>query len=108
MAPGMLVLSLSYIFSIIIVSQEIMFKLHCDPNAKRGTHTDQLFEKLSALNSTLEGIQRSLSLYLETKRQYFPRFYFLSNDDLMEILGQSKNPEAVSHHCRHCKCPSGC
>ena len=56
-----------------------------------------LLELLNQMNATLEAIQKSLDMYLETKRQCFPRFYFLSNDDLLEILGQSKNPEAVSY-----------
>ena len=55
-----------------------------------------LLDLLNDMNATLEAIQKSLDMYLETKRQCFPRFYFLSNDDLLEILGQSKNPEAVS------------
>ena len=76
--------------------QSIMTKLYKDPNAKRGTHSDNLLGTLTSMNGTLEAIQRSLDMYLETKRQFFPRFYFLSNDDLLEILGQSKNPEAVS------------
>ena len=74
-----------------------MTKLYEDPNAKRGTHAENLLSTLNVMNETLEGIQRSLDMYLETKRQFFPRFYFLSNDDLLEILGQSKNPEAVSN-----------
>ena len=57
--------------------------------------TGQL-DTLNEMNIKLEEIQKSLDMYLETKRQIFPRFYFLSNDDLLEILGQSKNPEAVS------------
>ena len=55
-----------------------------------------MLETLSDMNIKLEEIQKSLDMYLETKRQIFPRFYFLSNDDLLEILGQSKNPQAVS------------
>ncbi|XP_048588102.1 dynein axonemal heavy chain 2 isoform X2 [Nematostella vectensis] len=80
----------------------IMQRLNKDPNALRGTHYPGLLETLNDMNTKLEEIQKSLDMYLETKRQIFPRFYFLSNDDLLEILGQSKNPEAVQPHLKKC------
>ncbi|CAJ0965699.1 unnamed protein product [Ranitomeya imitator] len=80
----------------------IMDRLNKDNNALRGTHHPGLLEKLGAMNQVLEGIQKSLDMYLETKRHIFPRFYFLSNDDLLEILGQSRNPEAVQPHLKKC------
>eukprot|EP00072_Mus_musculus_P064692 XP_011247381.1 PREDICTED: dynein heavy chain 2, axonemal isoform X7 [Mus musculus] len=80
----------------------IMDRMNKDNNALRSTHYPGLLETLIEMNAILEDIQKSLDMYLETKRHIFPRFYFLSNDDLLEILGQSRNPEAVQPHLKKC------
>ncbi|XP_046821789.1 dynein axonemal heavy chain 2 [Vespa crabro] len=57
-----------------------------------------LLEVLNKLNENLETLQRALEQYLETKRYVFPRFYFISNDDLLEILANSRKPELIQPH----------
>ncbi|KAM4844901.1 dynein axonemal heavy chain 2 isoform 2-T2 [Thomomys bottae] len=80
----------------------ILDRMNKDNNALRSTHYPGLLDTLIEMNTILEDIQKSLDMYLETKRHIFPRFYFLSNDDLLEILGQSRNPEAVQPHLKKC------
>jgi len=70
--------------------------------AYKGTHLDGMLDNLNNMDEQLDAIQKSLDEYLETKRQAFPRFYFLSNDDLLEILGQARDPMAVQPHVRKC------
>jgi dynein heavy chain 2 len=53
---------------------------------------------LSTLSDQLDRCQKALNEFLENKRVKFARFYFLGDDDLLEILGQSKNPEVIQTH----------
>lgn len=49
-------------------------------------------------NKVLDAVQKGLSDYLETKHAGFARFYFLSNDKLLEILSQAKEVTAMQPH----------
>ena len=63
------------------------------------------FVSRQAMGRTLEQVgdqlnrcQKALNDFLEEKRLAFPRFYFLGDDDLLEILGQSTNPAVIQSH----------
>lgn len=82
--------------------KDVMMKTNKRPLVQDCCNSEELLKKFQTYNKVLEDIQKCLENYLETKRGAFPRFYFLSNDELLEILSQTRNPHAVQQHLRKC------
>ncbi|XP_015187538.1 PREDICTED: dynein beta chain, ciliary-like [Polistes dominula] len=67
-------------------------------NIVRATNKPKLLERLEQLEKDLNICENALFHYLETKRLAYPRFYFVSSADLLDILSNSSNPELVCKH----------
>ncbi|XP_073518216.1 cytoplasmic dynein 2 heavy chain 1 isoform X2 [Phyllobates terribilis] len=71
---------------------------------KRDNRVTMLTSRVGIRNSLitildqLQRCQKSLNEFLEEKRSAFPRFYFIGDDDLLEILGQATNPAVIQSH----------
>jgi dynein heavy chain len=54
-----------------------------------------LAQQFKLYKDYLNSIQKALENFLEVKKVAFPRFYFLSSDDLLEILAKSNDLLAI-------------
>nr|KAF6455667.1 dynein axonemal heavy chain 17 [Rousettus aegyptiacus] len=68
------------------------------PNVVEATNKPGLYDKLEDLKKSLAVCEKALAEYLETKRLAFPRFYFVSSADLLDILSNGNDPVEVSRH----------
>uniref|UniRef100_A0A674DLM6 Dynein axonemal heavy chain 10 n=1 Tax=Salmo trutta TaxID=8032 RepID=A0A674DLM6_SALTR len=77
--------------------KKIMTDTVKDPGIKRCCLVPNRLTDLQSLSDGLERCQKSLNDYLDSKRNAFPRFFFISDDELLSILGSS-DPVCVQEH----------
>ena len=68
---------------------QIMTQTYQNPNVVEACTSENRLETLESLSDRLDATQKSLSNYLDTKRNSFPRFFFISDDELLSVLGSS-------------------
>jgi dynein heavy chain 2 len=78
--------------------RQVMSEVESDSLVMSMANRSGLADRLVVTIDQLERCQKALSDFLEEKRTKFPRFYFLGDDDLLEILGQAQNPAVIQSH----------
>lgn len=67
-------------------------RFETDKNTRKNLLTRNFKDVLSEMTAQLDTIQKHMKKYLEKRKYETPRFYFLSDEDIFEILGKAKDP----------------
>jgi dynein heavy chain 1 len=76
----------------------LMRRIASRPYAMEVLNIENLQRTLERLGNLMSVIQKALGDYLEKQRREFSRFYFLGDDDLLEIMGNAGEPGKVLSH----------
>lgn len=76
-------------------SAKISGSLFLPHTSHTNTHTHILTLHVLCYFYRLSLCEKALAEYLDTKRLAFPRFYFISSADLLDILSNGTNPHQV-------------
>jgi dynein heavy chain 1 len=77
---------------------QVMKKVYKSPFVLDVLNIQGVQKSLERLADLLSKIQKALGEYLERERSSFPRFYFVGDEDLLEIIGNSKDVVRVMKH----------
>jgi len=76
----------------------VMKKVYKSPFVLDVMNITGIQKSLERLADLLNKIQKALGEYLERERSSFPRFYFVGDEDLLEIIGNSKDILRIMKH----------
>ncbi|EFA11266.2 Dynein heavy chain, cytoplasmic-like Protein [Tribolium castaneum] len=69
--------------------------IQTQPNVYTTVNSTNMLQDLVHCNEQFEFINQGVSLYFGKIRRYFPRFYFVSNDEMFRILSLTKDPTKI-------------
>ncbi|KAJ3099515.1 hypothetical protein HDU96_010687, partial [Phlyctochytrium bullatum] len=75
-----------------------MKKVYKSPLVMDVLNVPGIQKSLERLADLLTKIQKALGEYLERERSSFPRFYFVGDEDLLDIIGNSKEIARIQKH----------
>ncbi|CAG9311235.1 unnamed protein product [Blepharisma stoltei] len=75
--------------------REIMADARANCKVIEATTLEGRETTLKTLNEQIESCESALNEYLAQKKKQFPRFYFISNQALLDILSNGNNPHRV-------------
>ncbi|GAB1730251.1 hypothetical protein NU195Hw_g9200t1 [Hortaea werneckii] len=78
----------------------VLKKVYRSPQVLEVLNIPEVQRSLERLADLLNKIQKALGEYLERERVSFPRFYFVGDEDLLEIIGNSNDTLRVAKHLR--------
>lgn len=78
----------------------VLKKLYKSPMVLDVLNISGVQKSLERLAELLHKIQKALGEYLERERISFPRFYFVGDEDLLEIIGNSNDTMRIAKHFR--------
>jgi len=67
-------------------------------NVKTFCTQPKMLNRLQIIEEQLKVCEKALNEFLDNKKRAFPRFYFISTTDLLDILSNGNNPEKVNIH----------
>ncbi|SMQ54365.1 unnamed protein product [Zymoseptoria tritici ST99CH_3D7] len=78
----------------------VLKKVYRSPQVLEVLNIPDVQRSLERLADLLNKIQKALGEYLEKERVAFPRFYFVGDEDLLEIIGNSNDTLRIAKHLR--------
>ncbi|KAK9242644.1 dynein heavy chain, N-terminal region 1-domain-containing protein [Lipomyces tetrasporus] len=76
----------------------LMRKVAKTPNVLEVLNISDVRLSLDRLADLLSKVQKALGEYLERERVHFPRYYFVGDEDLLEIIGNAKDTTRIQKH----------
>lgn len=78
--------------------KEIMQKGCTIKNCLKFCTIEGMLKRLESIQAQLKVCEKALNEFLDSKRRAFPRFYFVSVNDLLDILSNGNSPAKINRH----------